>query len=396
MCFILATCAILMGMKWPFFALILVPVCLGGLLLPRLNFLQLGQPLGLLALTLIPVVLWLLRHWLRQQQHSLHQLVDSWLLPRLHTQGSYRPLLIARSILLMAMVACLAMALARPQGNIVAGEQEQSGIDLLFALDVSDSSRATDVHPSRLEASKYLVRQMLQQLTSDRVGLIVFTNEAAPVAPLTTDYGALDTILNDITPGFLPSRGTQIGAAITAAEKRFAKSGDTGKILVIISDGENQDPDSLNAALGTLAKKDWIVFTIGAGTPQGARIPVEDPIFSRLIYKRYPTEGGEEVITKLDEATLKRLAERGRGKYLPIQKANQLPKLIEQARSTLQKQSFSSSSLTREERFQAWLLLALLLFTLERSIVLWENRWQQVLQHWPGKLPRRSSEVSNG
>lgn len=384
-------------MKWPFFALILVTVCLGGLLLPRLNFLQLGQPLGLLALVLIPVMLWLLRHWLRQQQRSLQLLIDSWLLPRLHTQGSYRPLLIMRSVLFIGIVACLALALARPQGDIVAGEQEEAGIDILFAIDVSDSSRATDVHPSRLEASKYLVRQMLQQLTTDRAGLIVFTNEAAPVAPLTTDYGALDTILNDITPGFLPSRGTQIGAAISAADKRFAKSGETGKILVIISDGENQDPDSLNAALGTLAKKDWIVFTVGAGTPQGARIPVEDPIFSRLIYKRYPNEGGEEVVTKLDESTLKRLAERGRGKYLPIQKSGQLPKLIEQARNTLQKQTFSSSSITREERFQAWLLLALLLFALERSIVLWENRWQQLLQRWPGKMPSRSTpEVSNG
>ena len=384
-----------MGMKWPFLALILVPVCLGGLLWPRLTFLQLGQPLALLSWAALPLLLWLLRHWLYQQQQSLNQLIDSWLLPRLHTRGRYRPLLILRSVLLMGSLACLAMALARPQGEIIPGEHSESGIDLLFALDVSDSSRATDVHPSRLEASKYLVRQVLQELISDRVGLIVFTDEAAPVAPLTTDYDALDTILNDITPGFLHSRGTQIGAAISAAEKRFAKSEDTGKILVIISDGENQDPDSLNAALGTLAKKDWVVFTVGAGTPQGARIPVEDPVFSRLIYKRYPAEGGEEVITKLDESTLKRLAERGRGKYLPIQKAQQLPKLIAQARAQLQQRTFTSSSgLTREERFQAWLWLALLLFTLERSVILWENRWQQLLERAQWRL--LSQEVSNG
>lgn len=345
--------------------LALAGLMLAWILYGRLKFDHLGQPWALAGLLTLPPLGWLLWRSLRQQRARLQALIEHPLLARMTTAVPGQNQLI-QGLLWLGVLGCLCVALARPQGPPVMGQVEGQGIDLLFAIDLSDSSKAADEYPNRLEAAKRGINDVLQQLAGDRVGLMVFSGEAFPVAPFTSDYSALGTLLSEVDHGMLPSATTDIGALLRAAKERFSQNkDDTGRVLVIFSDGENEQ-GSYQTALKEITDMGVRIFTVGVGTPQGARIPETSPVWGTMGYKTWQ---GEEVITKLDEGALKNLAQAGQGGYLRLRSIGSLPGQLDALRGRLKtRTSVSNGALTFEERYQAWLWLALLLLGAERLL----------------------------
>lgn len=356
---------------------ILLPLSLLGLILwlgIHLGFLRLGQPLLLSALLLLPLLGFLLYGLHRWQKQALEKLIAPVLWERLNLTPQRGSRLLPFLLQLSALFF-LVIALARPQGAPVLAENSEQGVDILMALDISDSSKATDIYPNRLEAAKQMIRIVLSRLTSDRVGLAIFSGEAFSIVPFTHDYGALDTLLTDIDTSMLPSRGTNIPALVELAKERFARNPDGGHVLVIFSDGENHEGDAV-AAIKKLKSARTRVLTVGVGTSAGARIPEENDDWNSLGYKQYQ---GQPVLSRLNESTLKNMAQAGGGSYTYVEKPLRLVRELERVRTELPPGETTNTALhSYEERFQWYLLWVLLLLGLEQTFGLWQNTWEKL------------------
>jgi Ca-activated chloride channel family protein len=279
---------------------------------------------------------------------------------------------VLRFALLVTAVALLAVALARPRVGTRIAEMKQEGIDLFLALDVSLSMKAEDIKPNRLEKAKLEIRNLIDRLTGDRVGLIVFAGEAFTQFPLTTDYSAAHLFLDAVDVDAVPLPGTNVGSAIERALESFDFAETTTKVVVIITDGENTEGDAFTAA-EEAAGKGVLLYTIGLGTPSGVPIPVYDGSGRQTDFKR--DRMGNVVVSKLDEVSLEKIAALGKGKY--FRGTTGQDKDI----SALQKKEFGVRQFTDfEDRFQFFVLPALLLIlaemlTTERKVA-WLQRFR--------------------
>ncbi len=340
----------------------------------HLGFLRLGQPTLLSGLLILPVLAFLAYRLHRWQKQALEKLIAPNLWLRLNLQPQRASRIFPLGLQLTALFF-LVIALARPQGPPILAESSDRGVDILMALDISDSSKATDLYPNRLEAAKQMIRILLSRLTSDRVGLVVFSGEAFSIVPFSHDYGAIDTLLTDIDTSMLPSRGTNIPALVELAKERFAKQPEGGHVLIVFSDGENHEGDAV-AAIKKLKSARTRIFTVGVGTAAGARIPEENDDWNSLGYKQYQ---GQPVISRLNENTLKSMAQAGGGTYSYVEKPLKLLRDLERVRNELPAGETTQSALhSYEERFQWYLLWVLLLLGLEQSFGLWQNSWEKI------------------
>jgi Ca-activated chloride channel family protein len=200
------------------------------------------------------------------------------------------------------------LALARPQRGIRLKEQQVKGAEVIIALDVSKSMLAEDYTPNRLERAKLAISRVTEKLQDDRIGLIVFAGDAYVQIPLTTDYISAKMFLNSISPGSVPVQGTAIGSAIALAVRSFSDQNDQSRAVIVITDGENHEDDPVDIA--RLAADEGVrVFTIGVGSKEGKVIPLPEG--------GYITDSeGNNVVTRLDEATLREIAEAGNGLYV--------------------------------------------------------------------------------
>lgn len=208
-----------------------------------------------------------------------------------------------------AMAFCfVVLALARPQRGIRLKEQEVKGAEVIIALDVSNSMLAEDYTPNRLERAKLAISRVTEKLQDDRIGLIVFAGDAYVQIPLTTDYISAKMFLNSISPGSVPVQGTAIGAAISMAVRSFSDQNDQSRAIIVITDGENHEDDPVDIA--RLAADEGVrVFTIGVGSKEGKFIPLPEG--------GYITDSeGNNVVTRLDDETLREIAEVGNGLYV--------------------------------------------------------------------------------
>lgn len=340
----------------------------------HLGFLRLGQPTLLSGLLILPVLAFLAYRLHRWQKQALETLIAPNLWSRLNLKPQ-RASRILPLVLQLTALFFLVIALARPQGPPILAESSDQGVDILMALDVSDSSKATDLYPNRLEAAKQMIRILLSRLTSDRVGLVIFSGEAFSIVPFSHDYGAIDTLLTDIDTSMLPSRGTNIPALVELAKERFAKQPEGGHVLIVFSDGENHEGDAV-AAIKKLKSARTRIFTVGVGTTAGARIPEENDDWNSLGYKQYQ---GQPVISRLNESTLKSMAQAGGGTYSYVEKPLKLLRDLEKVRNELPPSETTQSALhSNEERFQWYLLWVLLLLGLEQTFGLWQNSWEKI------------------
>ena len=219
--------------------------------------------------------------------------------------------LVLKFILLLLSYTFLVIAIAGPQTGSRLEEVKRKGIDLMIALDVSNSMLAEDIKPNRLERSKQAISRLIDKLEGDRIGIVVFAGKAFMQLPITTDYGAAKMFLSTINTNIITVQGTAIADAIVMAGSTFGES-KRNKAIVIITDGEDHQGDVLEQAEAAV-KKGIRIYTIGMGSPDGAPIPIYNGNI-RTGYKK--DREGTTIMSRLDETLLQRLASIGNGTYV--------------------------------------------------------------------------------
>jgi len=268
--------------------------------------------------------------------------------------------------LLLAGVGCLIVAAARPRFGVFFEEVSQRGVDLFVLLDVSRSMMAEDVAPNRLERAKSDIRDLLNKLKGDRVGLIAFAGAPVVKVPLTTDHSFFRMLLDNIDTGSAPRGGSLIGDAIRKAMEAMEERRDRDQVLVLITDGEDHDSFPAEAAQQA-ADRGIKIFTVGLGDiGEGTRIPVRDAS-GQL---RYVLHKGQEVWSKMDERLLKEIALTTSGAYIPAQtRVYDLGRIYEDHLASLTRSEVVSEKRKRfREQFQLFACLGLAFLLLEMLV----------------------------
>lgn len=267
-----------------------------------------------------------------------------------------------KSVLFLFSIFFFFIALAQPRWGYTLHEQKSKGTDILFALDVSKSMLAEDVKPNRLEKAKFSILDFIKKLDGSRFGLIAFAGTAFLQCPLTLDYSAFRESLEQADPSIIYRGGTDIGLAIRTAEPVFAKE-DNFKILILITDGEDLEESGI-AAANAAAKENIKIYTVGVGTIQGELIPVKDKNDGHDYLR---DSEGKIVKTKLDESTLRKIAEETGGFYVPLgQRGEGLDQIYYAVLKDIPKQDLSSNmKQVPIERFQWPLGIGFLLLCIE-------------------------------
>ncbi|MFT6998459.1 MAG: Ca-activated chloride channel family protein [Cryomorphaceae bacterium] len=265
-------------------------------------------------------------------------------------------------ILWRLAAAFLVLALINPQLGSKMAEAKVKGIDIIVALDVSNSMMAEDLSPNRLVSAKRAISKMLEKLQGDRVGIIVFAGQAYVQLPITSDYAAGKLFLSTIDTDVVPVQGTDIGAAIDLSMKSFSEESPAQKAIVIITDGENHEADAVVAAQEA-AEQGIRVFTIGMGSQDGTPIPQYNGN-TRTGFKK--DQDGNIVVTKLNEQMLREIAKAGNGAYIRASNAEVgLQPLLAELNQIEKTDMGTVAYAEYEDRFQIFLALALLCLVLE-------------------------------
>lgn len=270
------------------------------------------HPDHLYFLMLIPIamlVIWLGSR-IRKKQMShfgnpelLESLVNGFSRKRKHS----------KNILFLSGLLLLIVGWANPQWGAKKEKVKSEGIDLMVAMDISQSMLAEDIAPSRLERAKRFTENLINKFKGNRIGFIVFAGNAYLQVPLTNDYAAATLFVRSANPNLAATQGTALGSAIELAQNAFPPESQQQKVLIILSDGENHD-DRLEEQLEKATQNGILIFTIGVGTPEGDMIPVH--INGRRDYKR--DASGNPVKSRLDQDMLKEIAEKTGGFYANI------------------------------------------------------------------------------
>lgn len=275
-------------------------------------------------------------------------------------------------ILLSLSLIFTILALANLQVGSKLEEVKREGVDIVFAIDVSNSMKAEDIKPNRLESTKQSISRLIEKLTDDRIGLIVFAGEAYLQLPLTPDYSAAKLMLDAIDTDIVPIQGTAIGSAIRLAAKTFPQDSKKHKVLIIITDGENHEDDALGEAKDAVAQG-IVIHTIGIGSPLGAPIPLYQN--NQVVgYKK--DKQGNIVVTKLDEALLQQIALAGNGKYFSVaSRQRELDNILKEI-ALVEKKEYSAKIFTEyEDQFQYFLIPALLFLIVEFFLSERKSKW---------------------
>jgi Ca-activated chloride channel family protein len=262
------------------------------------------------ALLLFAGLLWFSAH---QRQKQLAAFADPGLLQRL--TASHSPTLrIVKNSLLAAAILAAGIALARPQWGVVEEELKRQGEDVVFVLDISKSMLARDEKPSRLERAKLAILDFVHRQKGGRVGFVVFAGAAFPRVPLTLDYDAFEENLREVSPEDIYVPGSDIARALLAGKNAFDKT-EKRRVIILLSDGEDLEQNGVKMA-EELGKDGVVIFTVGVGSAAGAGIIAPD-LTGQV--REIRDDAGNVVVTKLDEKTLRAIAESTSGKYLRLE-----------------------------------------------------------------------------
>ncbi len=329
---------------------------------------QLDEKIWFWTLGIIPVIVLfflVLQFWKYKTQKKF---ADKSLLKRLSPDTSFFKSAL-KIVLLSLAFLCLSIALVNPKIGTKLETVKREGVDIVFAVDVSKSMLAEDIAPNRLEKAKQLVTQIINNLASDRVGIIAYAGKAFPQLPITTDYASAKMFLNNMNTDMLSSQGTAINEAIKLATTYFDDEEQTNRVLIIISDGEDHSEAAID--LAEEANEEGIrIFTIGVGDVKGGPIPLKR---NGVVVSYKKDNQGETVITKLNEETLKGIAEEANGAYINGKITNDVVANIREILNQMDKTEFEAKQFADfKDQFQ-WFLgfgiffLFLDIFLLERK-----------------------------
>jgi len=319
------------------------------------------NPIYLYLLALIPVLVLIRYVAFRNKKNKLKKFGELELLKQLMPDVSrFRPMV--KFCLLLAALAILIVMLARPQMGTKISHEKRNGIETMIAVDISNSMRAEDVVPSRLDKSKMLIENMVENFTNDKVGLIVFAGDAFIQLPITSDYVSAKMFLQSIDPSLIATQGTDIAQAIDMAMNSFTQQEKVGRAIIIITDGEDHEGGAVEAAKAA-RKKGMRVFVLGVGSPKGS--PVPDGNGGYLL-----DNTGTEVMSALNEQMCMQIAEAGGGAYIHVDNTNDAQERLNNELTKLEKGEITSTVYSEyDEQFQAFGILALLLLIIEICVL---------------------------
>jgi Ca-activated chloride channel family protein len=274
-------------------------------------------------------------------------------------------------LVLMLALAFIIVGISRPQYGSKLKKVKREGIELVIALDVSNSMMAEDIQPNRLDRSKLAISRLIDKLKDDKIGLIVFAGDAYTQLPITSDYNSAKLFLSSINTQIVPKQGTAIGSAIELATRSFTPDSKANKAIIVITDGENHEDDAVSAAK-IAVENGIVVHTIGMGLPQGSPIPV-----LRNGQKEYLKDNeGNVVITKLDEAMLEQIANAGNGVYVRANNAQVGLNTLFDEINKLEKTEMDSLVYSDyEDQFQYFFAIGMILILIEFFILERKNRY---------------------
>lgn len=320
------------------------------------------NPTYLWLLLLIPLLAMIYLYSLRQSKRRLKRFGSLKLMHQLSPMASPRRKL-EKFVLAELILTLLILIVARPQiGNKIANNTSREGIEVIMALDISNSMLATDVVPSRLDKSKLMVEGLMNKFTKNKLGLIVFAGDAFVQLPITSDYVSAKMFLDNINPSLIGTQGTDIGKAINLAMHSFTPNTQTGKAIVVITDGEDNEGGA--EAMAKQAQEKGIkVFILGIGSTQGTTIPMPNGEDLR-------DANGNIVKTHLNEEMCKKIADAGHGVYIHVDNSSVADALLERELGKLQKGEINNVVYSDyDEQFQAFALLAVLLLIIDVFIL---------------------------
>ncbi len=314
-----------------------------------------ADPIYLYLLLLLPLLAILYAYSNYRRKRNIRKYGDPQLLAHLMPGVSIYRRHVKFWLTLFAL-GVMAFLLARPQFGSKLETVKRKGVEVVIALDISNSMLAQDVAPNRLEKAKALISRLVDEFENDKVGLIVFAGDAFTQLPITSDYVSAKMFLNSIDPSLISIQGTAIGKALDVAMRSFTPQEGVGRAIVVITDGENHEAGALEAAQEA-AKKGIRVFMLGIGSPDGAPIPVE----GSNNYRK--DKDGNVIVTRLNEQMCQEIAQAGNGMYIRVDNSNSAQRALNSEVNKMSKADVESKVYSEyNEQFQvvAWIALILL------------------------------------
>jgi Ca-activated chloride channel family protein len=329
---------------------------------------QFAQPNYLFLLLLVPIIFLLFVYSRILKRKNIARFGNPELVKTLMPNySSSRPII--KFYLLLTALTFIILSLARPQFGTSTESVKRHGIEVMITMDVSNSMMGTDVSPNRLELAKQLLASLSDQLTQDKIGIVVFAGEAQTQLPITADNVAAKMFLSNINPNMVSRQGTAIGSAIELSIQDLTSTSKAGKAIILLTDGENFEDNAVDAAK-LAAKKGIMVDVIGVGTPQGSPIPIA----GTMSYMK--DDQGNVVVTHLNEEMCKEIAAAGKGIYVRADNSNTALRAVtnslhQLATAPIESQSYSTS----DEQFVNLAWLAFFLLIIDMIILERKNKW---------------------
>jgi Ca-activated chloride channel family protein len=277
--------------------------------------------------------------------------------------GNYSPLLFGlKFILIVVAFGAGVLAVMNLRKPVADETSSRKGIDVVIALDVSKSMLATDLAPNRLERAKQLITKLMDAMPNDRIGLVVFAGRAYLQMPLTTDYGAAQMYISSAAPESVPYQGTVISEALRQSANAFNTTERRFKTVVLISDGEDHDPETVNTAK-ELAAQGMMINTIGIGSPEGSYIP--DSVTGQNKKDAF----GNEVVSRLNEDELKQIAANTNGIYVRLQDSDDAVRQLVEQFSGIETKAYGDVSLMNFQTYYWWFGTAMFVLLLAEYFI---------------------------
>ena len=279
-------------------------------------------------------------------------------------------------VLELFVILFLCIALANPKIGTELKSINREGVDIVFAIDVSKSMLAEDVAPNRLTRSKRIISEIINSLSSDRVGIVAYAAQAIPQVPLTTDFASVKNFLQIIDTDMLSSQGTSIDSALNLSVNFFDQNSDTNRVLILISDGEDHDdiPDSI---IKLISENNINLITIGIGQEAGTTIPIK---IDGTVDSYKKDIKGDVVITKRNSDFLLKIASSSKGEYIDGNSTEDALELVKTKLDKIDKSEFESSEFVEyKQQFQIFILLSLLFIISDIFIFQTKTKWIQHL-----------------
>lgn len=320
-----------------------------------------ATPEYLYLLFFIPLAIVIYHYACYRRRKSIKRYGDPQLVERLIPAYSRRRSAILFWLPLLAL-SLMIIALARPRYGKGKTSVTTRGVELVVALDVSNSMLADDIYPNRLEKAKRLVKRLAEQLKGNKIALVVFAGDAFVQLPITDDFISIEMFLESISTNLVSRQGTDIGAAINLASRCFTPNEKIGKAIVLITDGENHEGGAEDAAKKA-SESGKQVYILGIGTAKGGRIPLGGNNFLR-------DRSGQVVVTKLNEEMAMNIAQAGNGMYLQVDNTNDAQKILSDQLEKLTKDETTTDVYTGyNELFLYPATLAVILLFLDLILV---------------------------